>query len=218
MKFTKPREANRLLMSQTGQFQRIISQMLRAIGEVSRLVTSAIFLLQSNRSLFLVMLVTTPATIIANEAFDRLSHYLQIQMIETEQYEFNELISTLESRTAFTASRFAGREAVNVERFDSAVTRLESHRLKQQALRQVFTPLNSTLTQLATLIAYWKGGQQVLNKTFPAGDLVAFVAESNATISTMWTDPQSPIVKGGRVYLRVYPWCYSVLRESRVRF
>ena len=101
MKFTKPREANRLLMSQTGQFQRIISQVLRMVGEVSRLVTSAVYLLQSNRPLFLVMLVTTPATLLANEGFDRLSHYLQIQMIETEQYEFNELISTLESRAGF---------------------------------------------------------------------------------------------------------------------
>ena len=70
MKFTKPREANRLLMSQTGQFQRIISQVLRMVGEVSRLVTSAVYLLQSNRPLFLVMLVTTPATLLANEGFE----------------------------------------------------------------------------------------------------------------------------------------------------
>eukprot|EP01052_Picozoa_sp_SAG31_P012369 SAG31_NODE_722_length_12572_cov_2.409124_4_plen_225_part_00 len=64
---------------------------------------------------------------------------------------------------------------------------MQGHRLKKQAIQQIVTPLISTMNQFAILIAYWKGGQQVINKSFQVSDLVAFVSESSATISTMKT-------------------------------
>lgn len=181
-KFTKPRQAQAVLSSQTFQFMQIITMLLRRTGNLSGILTTVLLLYDQNPSLLGVMAVTTPLTILVTETLEHLTNRWRQAQRETEQYEWTELLAPLESRTAFAAMRYTNREKSFTKKFNLSVSRIEKNQRKIRGISQSLNPVIQMLEQTGTLLGYWHGGKQILSGLFPSADLVVYIQQSNRMI------------------------------------
>ena len=122
-KFTRPREAQSMLLRQTSAFTQILRTLLRTLGSASGIATTALVLFRRNRPLFAVIASVTPLTIGVQELIAHFRNRWQDEQRQTEQYEWSELLTPVESRTAFAAMRYCNREGYLTRRFDDSVSR-----------------------------------------------------------------------------------------------
>jgi ABC-type multidrug transport system fused ATPase/permease subunit len=107
------------------------------------------------------------------------------QLMDTQQYDVTALLGTLDSRSAFAATRLTGMEKVQKEKFNVVMSLYERLQMQSRSIRNLNYPIVNVLRQLGEMVGYFFGAFEVANGSLTPADMMTFVTESASLITSM---------------------------------
>ena len=169
----KTGEITSRLTSDVGSVQGVVSTALAQLASQSlTLVGGIAILLFTNWRLTLVMLASVPVVILAGRHFGlllrRVSKDFQDKVAEANA-RAEEAIVNVRVVQSFT------NEALEVKRYDEAISESFAVALKRSRIRAAFTPTITFAMFTSISIVLWFGGREVLARNITPGELVSFL-------------------------------------------
>ena len=122
-----------------------VSRVVQRVRDISRISSAFFMLRQRSPRLLLINFAVLPLRIIYGEITNKLETNIEQRMMDTTQFDVAALLSTLDSRSSFAATRLTGMEKVQMEKFSTVMGRYERLQMQSRTLRQIRQPVLNML-------------------------------------------------------------------------
>ena len=166
-----------------------VSRVVQRVRDISRISSAFFMLRQRSPQLLLINFAVLPLRIIYGEITNSLETNIEQRMMDTTQFDVAALLSTLDSRSSFAATRLTGMEKVQMEKFSTVMGRFERLQMQSRTLRQIRQPVLNMLRTFGEMVGYFFGAAEVVNGTLTPADMMTFVNEAQSltlTIRGFW--------------------------------
>eukprot|EP01052_Picozoa_sp_SAG31_P023203 SAG31_NODE_1897_length_6964_cov_2.677349_4_plen_815_part_00 len=203
-KFKQKDQARVMIFTYCNKTMQRVERTLWRVRDLSSIISSAAVLTRKNRRLLALMLIVFPFRTAFVEVMGSIRIRLRRRQDDTENFDFAELMGTLDTRASFAATRFTGRERAQQEKFRVVMSRWEKNQLKMRAIQHLMNPITQLFTTATTMIGFYFGGRFVLAGAMTPADLVTFVEEANRLVmdsrnlmrhfTEMYKDMRDPLI------------------------
>jgi ABC-type multidrug transport system fused ATPase/permease subunit len=141
---------------------------------LSNILSTSYILYKKNSKLLYIMMLLSPAQMIVQHYLGGLDYYVSRRAWKKNINSRSDWGEVLDPKNFRTVRSFV-REPREVQMFARELELETETKATTAALRSLFEPVQSIVSQSSELLGLYYGGQMVVNQTLKAGDLISFI-------------------------------------------